>query len=293
MPEKNGGPHRPSRDNLLTVQGQMKEEGKFVSIAQLCRWFGVPRSSFYYEPQDPKPVALDETLARMIREIIDENPTYGLRRITALLRRKLMRKVNRKKVHRIIKINGWQVRQKPVGARPRAQGWKSRTTRPNERWAMDATHVFCGQDGWCHLTAIIDCCDRSVVGWRLSRTGVAKVAAATLEDALRERCIDSTLPSLTLRSDNGLVFGSKAFVSVVKRYGLNQEYITPYSPEQNGMIERWFKTLKEECIWLYRFESRDHAFEVIGKWIDRYHSERPHSALGYLTPVEFRAKLAA
>jgi len=63
----------------------------------------------------------------------------------------------------------------------------SRVARPNVRWAIDATHVFCGQDGWCHLTAIIDCCDRTIVSWRLSRSGVARIAAAALEDALRDR----------------------------------------------------------------------------------------------------------
>ena len=96
-----------------------------------------------------------------------------------------------------------------------------------------------------------------------------------------------------LRSDNGLVFGAKVFVKVVRRYGLGQEYITPYSPEQNGMIERFFLTLKQECIWLHRFESRDHAFSVVAHWLERYHRERPHSALGYLTPNEYREKLAA
>src|SRR5690606_9916727 len=85
--------------------------------------------------------------------------------------------------------------------RPRrpAQGWTPRSSKPNERWAVDATRVFCGRDGWCHLTAIIDCWDRNIVGWRLSKTGVAKVAAATLEDALRSRKIDPTANELTLR----------------------------------------------------------------------------------------------
>ena len=106
------------------------------------------------------------------------------------------------------------------------------------RWAVDATHVFCGSDGWCHLTAIIDCWDRNIVGWRLSKTGVAKIAAATLEDALRSRKVDPAANDLTLRSDNGLVFGAKPFVKVVRRYGLDQEYITPYTPEQNRMIEQ-------------------------------------------------------
>lgn len=220
------------------VQSQMQEEGKTVAIAQLCRWFDVPRSSFYYEARDRAPAVFDEALVVAIRQVIDAHPAYGVRLITATVRRQLAKAVNRKKVHRIIKANGWQVAQKPRGQRPRAKGWVSRAEKPNQRWAIDATHVMCGTDGWCHLTAIIDCCDRSIVGWRLSRSGVSKIAAAALEDGLRARGIRHA-PELTLRSDNGLVFGSKMFVSVVKRYGLDQEYITPYTPEQNGMIERF------------------------------------------------------
>jgi len=271
----------------------MREEGHKVSIARLCRWFGVPRSSFYYRPQPAAPPAMSADLVGMIRGVIEENPTYGLRRITAMVRRRAAVPVNRKRVHRIVKLNGWQVWKKPRGARPRAQGWTSRASRPDERWAVDATHVFCGRDGWCHLTAIIDCWDRTIVGWRLSKTGVAKVAAAALEEALRARRIRPEANGLTLRSDNGLVFGAKAFVKVVRRYGLEQEYITPYCPEQNGIIERFFGTLKAECVWQQRFRDRDHAFRVIAGWMDRYHEERPHQALGYLTPREYRERLAA
>ena len=66
-----------------------------------------------------------------------------------------------------------------------------------------------------------------------------------------------------MRRDTGLVFGAKAFVTVARRYGLTQEYITPYTPQQNGMIERFFLTLKQECVWRHRFESRDPAFRVV------------------------------
>ncbi|MCR9144959.1 MAG: integrase core domain-containing protein [bacterium] len=97
-----------------------------------------------------------------------------------------------------------------------------------------------------------------------------------------------------LRSDNGLVFGAKAFTRVARRYRLEQEYITPYTPEQNGMIERFFRTLKEECIWQNKFKDQDDAFRAIADWIDDYNSERPHSAPGYLSPMEFiERKLAA
>jgi putative transposase len=268
----------------------MRAEGKAVAIAQLCRWFGVPRSTFYYRPTTGagRVPVLDTALVATIRTIIEAEPAAGLRMIMARIRRASPVSINRKKVHRILKVNGWQVRQRPRGQRPRVQGWVSRTTRPNERWAVDTTHLFCGRDGWCHLTAIIDCYDRTIVGWRLSRSGIANVAAAALEEALRSRKINMAGPVPVLRSDNGLVFGAKVFVKVARRYGLTQEYITPYTPQQNGMIERFFLTLKQECVWLQRFESRDHAFRIVAEWLDRYDTDRPHSALGYLTPKEYR-----
>ncbi|MCH9627772.1 MAG: hypothetical protein S4CHLAM2_14160 [Chlamydiales bacterium] len=118
------------------------------------------------------------------------------------------------------------------------------------------------------------------------------MAAGALEDALKERQVDVS-EGLSLRSDNGLVFGSKEFVKVVKQWKLSQEYITPYTPEQNGMIERFFRTLKEECVWQHQFKNQDEAFVAIGDFLDVYHKERPHSALGYLTPEEFRLSQAA
>jgi transposase InsO family protein len=158
---------------------------------------------------------------------------------------------------------------------------------------LDTTSLFCGKDGWCHLTAVIDRFDREIVGWRLSGSGKAQIAASALEDGLRRRSFWLGKKHLTLRSDNGLVFGAKAFVNVVNRYGVEQEYITPYSPEQNEMIERFFRRLKEECIWLNRFQSRDEAFRKLADWIDFYNNERVHSALGYKAPKEYRLALVA
>ncbi len=93
-----------------------------------------------------------------------------------------------------------------------------------------------------------------------------------------------------LRSDNGKVFTSKRFVGRCRQYGLSQEFITPYSPEQNGMIERFFRSLKEECIWLHNFEGVEDARETIEKWVAFYNQKRPHQSLGYLSPDEFRAQ---
>ena len=73
-------------------------------------------------------------------------------------------------------------------------------------------------------------------------------------------------------------------------YRLKQEYITPYTPEQNGMIERFFRSLKEECVWQHNFESFVEASEKISEWIRWYNEERPHQALDYQSPAGFRQK---
>ena len=82
-------------------------------------------------------------------------------------------------------------------------------------------------------------------------------------------------------------------MKLVNRYGLEPEYITPYSPEQNGAIERFMRTLKEECIWLNSHIRFRDAKSVIESWIEEYNTDQPHQELGYSAPAEYREKLAA
>lgn len=89
-----------------------------------------------------------------------------------------------------------------------------------------------------------------------------------------------------LRSDNGLVFTSRYFTALVKSYGMQQEFITPHCPQQNGMVERVIRSLKEQCVHRHRFESLQHASRLIGDWIGFYNHQRPHQALNMKTPAE-------
>ncbi len=84
----------------------------------------------------------------------------------------------------------------------------------------------------------------------------------------------------------GLVFASRSYTKLVKSYGLQQEFITPYSPEQNGMVELVIRTLKDQCVHRHRFESLQHASRVIGDWIGFYNHQRPDQALNMRTPAE-------
>lgn len=256
---------------------------------------GVNRSKVYYTPKPARthPKAKDEWLVDAVRTVIEEFPEYGTRRITAVLRRRYQKPFNRKRIHRVVQEQCWQRWKRSYGNRPRVQGMQSATEVSNRRWAIDMTHLFTKQDGWCHLVAVIDCGDRYLVGWRFSQSGKAGISAGALEDALLREKKSADVHDLVIRSDNGLVFGSKCFHATVTKYRLRQEYITPYTPEQNGMIERFFRSLKEECVWQHNFVTFDEAYVTIADWIDHYNHERPHSALGYATPAEVRRNLVA
>ncbi len=90
-----------------------------------------------------------------------------------------------------------------------------------------------------------------------------------------------------MRSDNGLIFQSRRFRAACRGYRLRQEFITPYTPEHNGLIERPFRTLKEECVWQHRFASFAEARREVLSWLHYYNTRRPHSALGYISPAEY------
>lgn len=236
---------------------------------------------------------MDNDLEDKIRIIINKEPTFGYRRIKVMLNIMFQLVVNRKKVQRILKKNRWQVKKRNKNAKPRVQKKRSRCDTSNTKWAMDLTHIYCGDDGWGHLTAVIDCCDRELIGYEFALRGRSKEAVRAIETACIER-FGTIYPKDNipiLRSDNGLVFQSRDFRQACKNYGLEQEFITPYTPEQNGVIERFFRTLKEECVWQHLFTSFEEANRIIKEWIVWYNESRPHQALGYLSPQQFRQKV--
>lgn len=262
-----------------------------MSERRVCRVLGVSR----WRPRPPaarRAPPVDAHLAELIRFLIARHATAGYRLLWALLRSEHGVIVAKKTVYRILKLKGWFVHQRPTTPRPRARGLVSRAARSNERWAMDLTHIACGDDGWGHLAVVIDCHDREFVGVEFALRGRAKEAERAVEEACIRRfgTLRPQGPTPTVRSDNGLIFQSRRFRAACRDYRLRQEFITPYTPEQNGLIERFFRTLKEECVWQHRFASFAEARREVLSWINYYNTRRPHSALGYLSPAEYRAR---
>jgi len=267
-----------------------------ASLRRICSLLGVSRSALAVKPAaEKKPPVMDELLVERTRRVITEYPTFGYRHVWAILRFGEGVHVNRKAIYRIFRIKGWFVHQRAVKPKPRVRGSRSRASRSNERWAMDLTHVHCGVDGWAHLAAVIDCHDREIVGFEFARRGRAKEAERAVEGACIQRfgTLRPAGETPLLRSDNGLIFQARRFRAACRDYRLQQEFITPYTPEQNGMIERFFRTLKEECVWQKNFASFAEARREVSRWIRWYNAERPHSALGYKSPLEYRAQQVA
>lgn len=223
-----------------------------------------------------------------VRQGMNAEPSFGYRTVAHLLG------FNKNTVQRVFQLKGWQVRKRPMGHRPRIEALPSVARTPNERWATDLCRLWAGRDGWQTLALVIDCHTRELLGWQLSRSGKATTATAALEQALINRfgTLGRVARPFLLRSDNGLVFTSRAYTRLARSYGLMQEFITPHCPQQNGMVERLIRTLKEQCIHRHRFETQQHASRVISDWILFYNHRRPHQALGMKTPAEAHALAA-
>ena len=266
---------------IRTLHEGLLADGIAVPLTKLCAWFGVPRRTVYYMPTKAAP-QVDPRFAEPIKAMIESEPSSGYRTVAWLLG------FNKNTVQRIFQIRGWQVRKRPIGMRPRIEAVPSVAAAPNERWSTDLCRVWSGRDGWTTLALVIDCHTRELLGWHLSRSGKATTATSALEHALISRfgTLGKVPREFLLRSDNGLVFTSRKYTALVRSYGLKQEFITPHCPQQNGMVERVIRTLKEQCIHRQRFDSIQHATRAIGDWISFYNHRRPHQARDMKTPAD-------
>nr|WP_237022546.1 DDE-type integrase/transposase/recombinase [Herbaspirillum frisingense] len=192
--------------------------------------------------------------------MILEEPSFGYRTVAGLLG------FNKNKVQRIFQIKGWQVKKRPVRFRPRVQSLPSVAKGPDQRWEIDLCRIWTGRDGWAVLALVIDCHARELLGWHLSRSGKSKTAESALEQAIIARygSLGGVAAPFLLRSDNGLVFSSRNHTALVRSYGLTQEFITPHCPQQNSIVERVIRTIKEQRAHRHRFETLQHASRIIG-----------------------------
>jgi putative transposase len=269
---------RVARSRELVAQGR--------PAALVARVAGISRQAIYRRPKRPPagqrrpPDATD----RIVLAVARANPTDGTRMVAALAGRELGRDVNRKRAQRLMREHRLLQPKRSEGRRRRPGHF--RVTRPDELWHLDMTSVWVAEHGWCYLNAAIDCCTREIVGWSLQLRCRAREAAAVIDAAVAERGVGPA--ELTLGTDNGTAFTSRAFRARLAELGIVHRRGGYRDPESQAFIESWFSKLKQRCIWREEFETLDEARNKIGAHVDRYH-HRPHSRLNYYTPREVAA----
>ena len=254
-----------------------------LSIRRQCRLLSLSRSGVYR----PKAANDDDdlTLMRRIDELFLAHPFLGSRRMAALLSAEGPR-VNRKRVRRLMRAMGIvALGPKPRTSQP-APGHKIfpyllrglRIDRPNQVWAADITYIPIGR-GFLYLVAIMDWASRAVLSWRLSNTMDVSFCVAALEEALVR-----SKPEI-FNTDQGSQFTSAAFTGTLATAGITISMDGRGRWMDNVFIERLWRSLKHEDVYLKGYADGREAKLGIASWITFYNGRRPHQALGNRTPM--------
>lgn len=255
-----------------------------LSIRRQCSLLGLTRSGVYRPPRAANDN--DFALMRRIDELFTAWPFLGSRRMAALLRAEGYR-INRKRVQRLMRKMGIAA----LGPKPRttkpAPGHKIfpyllrglTIDRPNQVWAADITYIPIGR-GFLYLVAVIDWASRAVLAWRLSNTMEASFCVSTLEEALAR----FGRPEI-FNTDQGSQFTSAAFTGTLMAAGVRISMDGRGRWMDNVFIERLWRSLKYEDIYLKGYTDGREARTGIAAWIAFYNLQRPHQALENRTPM--------
>jgi transposase InsO family protein len=256
-----------------------------------------PRAPGAPGKRGPKTAVTDDALVAAIRAVLAETPFHG----------EGYRKVRARLAHRGLAVSGKRVlrlmRQHRLLAPRRlgpphgdpAHAGTIVTARPNEMWGTDATRFYTEQDGWCWFFGAIDHYCDDLVGWHVAKIGDRWAALEPLRQGVRQvfgEARKDTARGLRIRCDWGPQYIADAWISEVKWLGMT---ITPAyvgEPQCNGVIERFLRTLKEQCIYLHRFRTLEEARQLIGEFVARYNRAWLIERLGHRTPAQARAEAA-
>lgn len=229
----------------------------------------------------------DEALLERIGALKADHPFWGWRRVWAWLRHHDGLQINKKRVERVMRENGLQVKANGRLRAKRTPGRaKPRPDRPNQWWGIDMTKVMVEGVGWIYIVLVLDWYSKKIVG---HYAGMQCKSGHWLE-AL-EKAAAGQFPLMGIRgqgvqlmSDNGCQPTSSVFMAACARLGVAQAFTSYNNPKGNADTERMMRTMKEELLWLNEWRSPSQLQTRLAQWIDSFNASYLHSALGYRTP---------
>ncbi len=234
-----------------------------------------------------------DALAR-IHTVIGDLPTYGYRRVWALLRRQSetddMAEINAKRVYRIMRQNALLLERKPeIPPSKRAHTGKVAVGESNQRWCSDGFGFSCDNGEKLRVTFALDCCDREALYWAASNGGYDSETVQDVMLGAVERRFGNSLPTSPVEwlTDNGSAYRSYQTRQFARMVGLEPKHTAVRSPESNGMAESFVKTMKRDYISIMPKPDGLTAVKNLAEAFEHYNEWHPHSALGYRSPREY------
>lgn len=269
-------------------------------MSAIARTLGVSRSSLIdrtnkpSKPRGPYRKPEDVTLLAELRPIIDQRPTYGYRRVTALLNRQRRGDgkpmVNAKRVLRVMQQNGLTLQKHTALRSTRTHDGVIVALRSNIRWCSDHLEIHARNGEVVRMVFVIDACDREIIAWSaVANAGISGEMACDLMIAAVERRFQALKAPHRLEwlSDNGSAYIARQTAQVAAALGIDLLFTPVRSPQSNGMSEAFVKTLKRDYASTVILPDADTILALLPQWIDDYCEVHPHSGLKFRSPREF------
>lgn len=280
--------------------------GKPFGIERVCLVWEYPRATFYQHrsvaafgkakpgKRGPKPKLSDKQLLALIRQDLKSSPFIGEghRKVWARLKFGQGIKVSRNRVLRIMRENNLL---SPRRARRSANLHEGEiiSSAPDVMWGADGTRVFTAKDGWSWVFAAVDHFNAECVGRHACKKGDRFAALEPVSQAVQEHfgtVSQDAARGLCLRMDSGTQYLSDHFQNQVKFWGIAPSFAFIEQPETNGVVERFFRTLKEQIIYGRVYETVEDLRTAVDKFVELYNREWRIERLGFLSPTEARKK---
>lgn len=270
------------------------------SVSQCCRLFGVKRNSYYKSMRCIK--AADTAVILKVKACFKQyKQRYGRRRLKVTLLSEYDIDISSRRLSRLMKeqqlITVWQGRKyRQVQQSPECAAYPNRLDRQftcgqaNSAWVSDITYVRT-EEGWLYLAAVMDLYSRKIIGFAMGNSPNADLVCRALQMAISTR---QPPTGLMIHSDQGCQYTSKLYQALVEKYQLTGSMSRKGNCWDNAVMERFFRSLKQELVWQACYRTRQEAQQSISGYIlDVYNSNRLHSTLNYLSPNAFEASKTA